>query len=133
MTNPLWVEYRRHWLRPLLERRGRLIATSLPVTMWPPAVLAGEKKECYRNALTVTLRLPGRFVYCEGLAERISVNVVAEHGWIFDRESGAVIDPTWGADGRDFAGVGFSSDFIQRQAVEEWNDNEGTKGSGVFD
>jgi len=115
MTNPMWPHYRRAWWCRFLERRGRLFATSLPVARWPAGVQLGEIGECYRNALLLSQRFPQRFLYCEGLAERVSTNYVFEHGWIYDTDTGEVIDSTWGDDGRDYAGVGFESDFIRRR------------------
>jgi hypothetical protein len=118
MANPMWAHYRRDWWCRFLERRGRLFATSLPAVRWPTTVQPGELKECYGNASRLALRFPERFLYCEGLAERISVNFVVEHGWIYDRDTCAVIDPTWGEDGRDYAGVAFSPGFIGRRIAQ---------------
>lgn len=59
----------------------------------PAGVRWGVPRECYRNALHFIWENPtGRYVYVEGYGVSL---FPTQHAWIFDRERGEMIDPTW--------------------------------------
>lgn len=58
----------------------------------PPDVAKDTIKECFSNALTLALTLPG-WVYCEGYATA-TIPVPVLHGWCLNAD-GVVVDPTW--------------------------------------
>ncbi len=49
-----------------------------------------------------------------GLSERVTVGLVAEHAWVWDQETGSILDITWRSSGRDYAAIAFSTEFLAR-------------------
>lgn len=61
-----------------------------------------EPKQCFKNALELSLEGGGRLFYCEGWALS---NVPLEHAWCCDAD-GLIYDPTWDkADPADYLGI----------------------------
>lgn len=58
----------------------------------PKGVRQRKMKHCYGNATEFVLRDTDRYVYCEGYATNMLTTL---HAWVFDRETGELIDPTW--------------------------------------
>jgi hypothetical protein len=68
----------------------------------PQAVRRGAASRCYLNSLRLAIQSDGRYVYCEGMASRGTLTT--EHAWCYDRQTGLIVDRTWGG-GSAYFGV----------------------------
>lgn len=80
------------WAHPCYEHlvlnEGRLFDTNPR----PKGVRQRKMKMCFMNALNFALKDLDRYAYVEGYANHI---IATQHAWVFDRETGELIDPTW--------------------------------------
>jgi len=61
-----------------------------------PDVIPGEPRECYKNATTLAVEYPDRYIYCEGYAVCEGIPIPIEHAWVVDRtRKNVVVDNTW--------------------------------------
>lgn len=86
----------------------------------PTAIRRGRRRECYRNALMLTIS-DRSLVYVEGWALMPECGVPIHHAWCVNT-TGRVIDPTWhgvGDDlpGREYFGIAFAYPYVARCAV----------------
>lgn len=76
-------------------------------------VKRGKPRECFGNAGHLVARYPDRYIYCEGYAIADKLPIAIHHGWVYDTETGMVIDPTWGLDKEVcYVGVAFTRRFV---------------------
>lgn len=81
----------------------------------PSAVLSdkpGLAKECFRNAAKTALRRRN-LIYCEGFAvPDIGIQLPLSHAWLYDPETGRVIETTWREPGLEYWGVAFTREYL---------------------
>jgi hypothetical protein len=125
------------WTPELLEQAIRLEAcrinrvSQIPATarvilehgIWfqpgdrPKEIPRGRPGQCFSNCLGWTFLLPDRFIYCEGMAVGV---IPTHHGWLIDRETGQMFDPTWSkADQTAYVGVAFRFEALVRWVIRD--------------
>lgn len=73
-------------------------------------------KNCFGNSITFCLKDPDRYVYCEGYALNM---MTVNHAWVYDRETGLLIDPTWKQQETCvYVGIEFPFQFVIRSSVD---------------
>lgn len=79
----------------------------------PPHIKKGRDKECFKNALDLSLIHPG-YQYVEGIASNI---IPTHHAWCIDSD-GDIVDPTW-ANPEDcfYAGVAIPRDIALTEII----------------
>ena len=102
-----------------------LMDNALPVQDWSPlpkGVRRRQPKLCYWNSQQVAKRGRGRYVYCEGYATRM---IPVEHAWCLDRETGLIVDTTWGEGGHAYCGVpvklAYAQQCFRNDRVSVWD------------
>jgi hypothetical protein len=117
LKNQMWPFWALgHW-KLLLERHGRYYPVARPMNQWPVEAVPGPIGECFVNAAKLACKFDGVFLYMEGLAERPSVRLVAEHAWVLDLRTQEIIDPTWRDDGIDYVGVAYGSEGVRKNIL----------------
>lgn len=83
----------------------------------PKGVRQRKMKECYTNAFQFVWNEDAdRYAYCEGYA----VNMIPTlHAWVFDTETGELIDPTWKEQETNvYYGIEFPFMFVMKTIME---------------
>jgi len=88
----------------------------MPTGPFPKGLRRGKMGECFYNAFRLTMDNPRRFVYVEGYACG-KIPLPLEHGWVWDRKLGKVLDPTWN-ESTEYYGIPFKWDFVCRTVVD---------------
>lgn len=79
-----------------------------------PTDLTGFERACFFNAGVVALAEPDRYSYAEGYAvawhewadgEAGPSPLLIHHGWLIERDTGHVVDPTWRERGWSYHGI----------------------------
>lgn len=95
-------------------------ATAFAPSDKPEDVSWGAQKECYKNASELCFLSGGRYIYCEGIAvANISITLPIDHAWLFDRETGCIIDHTWRGGGLAYLGFPVLQDSLQEYLITE--------------
>jgi hypothetical protein len=76
----------------------------------------GTPQECHKNATDLALA-DDSLVYCEGYALYKSGDMPTLHAWVTDGQ-GRAIDSTWPQPGVAYAGVPFTSLFVNMTALK---------------
>lgn len=106
--------WRYHSYAELILDRGEWCRTGDRVR--PPGLKKGRDKQCYTNAFWVAISNPG-LTYVEGYAVPQVVTMPMEHAWCVD-EAGVVVETTWKTLGRTYLGMRFTTEQVQRSALE---------------
>ncbi|MEX1098580.1 MAG: hypothetical protein WED34_21215 [Planctomycetales bacterium] len=77
---------------------------------------AGTPQECHKNAAESALA-DDKLIYCEGFAVFKSGSLPTLHAWVTDGR-GRAIDNTWPKPGVAYAGVPFTSNFVNMTALK---------------
>lgn len=92
----------------------------------PDGIAPMAKKACFTNAFELGAELRRRddelaeVEYVEGYARSALTGMVIKHGWLYDRENDAVIDPTWdNPEDCHYFGISWSTWYLAEVLVDE--------------
>lgn len=92
--------------------------------LWEEAGITKKpNRACYRNAGTLALARPDRYVYVEGLAVASeNLPIPLEHAWVWDLELERAVEVTWETCGAEYIGIAFQTEWFRAWTLlrERW-------------
>lgn len=101
---------------------GKFVATQgvpMKIPAKPPAIPIGVPKQCFKNASLMALAEPDKYDYAEGLFTSPMVGLLIHHGWLVDKVTNEVVDPTLGWRPKAYYhGVRMDAAFVEKKMME---------------